>query len=71
MKCSISPVMIPNENDNMSEDNDESYASKIKEKPEDISLPQSKKFKQSYSDELTNNLSIKNVMLITNLTRKI
>lgn len=46
-KCSMSPAVAMNDNDHLSDENDESFAAKIKQEPEDAPSPQSKKFKSS------------------------
>lgn len=50
-KCSMSPAVNMNENDHLSDENDESFASKIKQEPEDAPSPQSKKFKHENGDD--------------------
>jgi zinc finger protein basonuclin len=52
-KFHTSPVATVNENDQMSDENDhdESFTAKIKQEPEDVPSPQSKKFKQNGDGE--------------------
>lgn len=50
-KCSMSPAVAMNDNEHLSDENDESFAAKIKQEPEDVPSPQSKKFKSSENGE--------------------